>query len=76
MPKEKLTCTIKPWGKYWFIDKTSKYHREDGPAIIYRSGRRTEWWLYDKQYNKQDYLKELAILRGQEHANEIALIYA
>lgn len=35
--------------KSWFVD--GKYHREDGPALIWRSGRR-EWWIKDRRHRK------------------------
>jgi len=32
------------------------FHREDGPAVTYPDGKE-EYWLFDKQYSKEDFLK-------------------
>ena len=40
----------------WFLD--GKFHREDGPAIIWKNG--DEWYfLHEVGYKKSDYYKEL-----------------
>jgi len=40
----------------WYKD--GKWHREDGPAVIYRNGSK-EYYLNDKQIKEKDYLKVL-----------------
>ena len=45
----------------WYNEK-EEIHREDGPAVEYTNGNKW-WWLYDKQYTKKDYYKEL-VKRG------------
>lgn len=47
----------------WYLN--SKWHREDGPAIIYPSGVH-DWCLDDKCYYFDDYCKELLKLGHSE----------
>ena len=65
-PDDRLTNNLKGWNlpggdylqvldgshKAWL--KNGKYHREDGPAIIYDDGT-VEYWLNGKQVKSKDY---------------------
>lgn len=41
----------------WYLQK-GKWHRENGPAIIWENGRQS-YYLNDKKYSKEDYYKKL-----------------
>ena len=37
------------------FDKNScTYHREDGPAVVFRSLEWSSWWIDNKQYDYED----------------------
>ena len=38
--------------QYWYLD--GKYHREDGPAIIYADGEQA-WYLNDIELTEQEF---------------------
>jgi len=42
----------------YFIKGTTKFHREDGPAVIYSDGR-LEWCLNGEFFSKEEWFEAL-----------------
>ena len=51
---------IDPYGnEFWIKDGTYRYHREDGPAVIDRHGKKA-WYLDDEPLTKEEWWKRIS----------------
>jgi hypothetical protein len=48
---DESTLEIDPFGNKWWLNKQRKFHRLDGPAVEYLSGRK-EWWENGKLHRE------------------------
>jgi hypothetical protein len=48
---DESTLEIDPFGNKWWLNKQRKFHRIDGPAKEYLSGRK-EWWQNGKLHRE------------------------
>ena len=58
----KYRVDVDEYGTRRYYNDAGLLHREDGPAIVWESGR-TDWWLNGTPYTEQDHHKQLKILK-------------
>lgn len=42
-----------------YLNEKGQYHREDGPAVVYKNLINVFWYLNGKGYSKEEYKKEM-----------------
>lgn len=55
-------------GRTVWVNKKNKYHREDGPAVVFFTGHKY-WFLDGKKYSEKQYKQEM-YKRNLEKLNE------